>query len=191
LGGEAAHGILVMSPRAFERLKNFTPDRPIPGLFNLKTKNGEPNMELYNGVTINTPSMLCVEDAKDVLLWAKSIGGLNGLIKKNRENSEYLYNFIDNNKYLETLCKEKKYRSPTSISFTLKAEYFGNRNEEERKAFIKEMVKFLDNEGVAYDINGYKDAPACFRVWCGPTIDLEDIKILCEWLNYVLEEKLC
>jgi phosphoserine aminotransferase len=191
LGGEAAHGILAMSPRALERLKNFSPNRPIPGLLNLKTKNGEPNMELYNGMTINTPSMLCVEDIKDALLWTKNIGGLDGLIKKSRENSGYLYNSIDNNKYLETLCKEKKYRSPTSISFTLKTEYFGNRNEEERKAFIKEMVKFLESEDVAYDINGYKDAPACFRVWCGPTIDLEDIKILCEWLNYVMEEKIC
>jgi phosphoserine aminotransferase len=190
LGGEAAHGMLVLSPKAMERLKNFTPEnRAIPQIFLLKEKE-KINLDIYEGLTINTPSLLCVEDFKDALNWAKNIGGLNALIKRCKENSDYLYNFANTNKYFKPLVEIEKYRSPTSVCITLKDEFFGNKTEDERKVFIKDIVKILDKEEVAFDINGYRSAPACFRIWCGPTLEIEDIKNLCEWLNKLIYEKL-
>ncbi|MDR3290343.1 MAG: phosphoserine transaminase [Rickettsiales bacterium] len=171
LGGEAGHGIVIVSPKALERLNNFTPNRPIPSFMNLKSKD-----MWTEGLTLNTLSMLCVEDFRDALLWAKSNGGLEFLIKKTKENSDYLYNYLDNSNVFKTLCDNKKYRSKTSITFEFK-----ENNTEER---LKVIIDLLNKENIAVDFKGHRDAPLGFRVWCGPTIDLEDIKILCEWLDF-------
>ncbi|GMO56699.1 MAG: phosphoserine transaminase [Rickettsiales bacterium] len=171
LGGEAGHGVIILSPRAVERLNNFTPKFPIPVFMNLKNKD-----IFLEGLTINTLSMLCVEDFRDALLWAKNNGGLDFLINKTKENSDYLYNFLNNSPTYKPLCEEKKYQSRTSVTFI-----FRENSSDER---VKEVVELLAKEGIAYDIKGHRDCPIpCFRVWCGPTIALDDIKILCEWLE--------
>ena len=188
LGGEAGFGILILSPRAVERINEYIPEnRPIPKIYRIK-KDGKLNLEIFEGSTINTISMLCVEDFKDTLLWAKNNGGLDFLINKTKINSDYLYNFIDNSEYLETLCKEKKYRSPTSVCFSIKDKYFGSL--EEKQKTTKEITSILDSENIACDINSYKTAPTGFRIWCGPTVELDDIKIVCEWIDKILKEKI-
>jgi phosphoserine aminotransferase len=173
LGGEAGHGILILSPRALDRIKNYTPNWPIPSFLDLKNKS------ILENITINTPSLLCIEDFKDALLWIKNNGGLQYSIDKTKENSNYLYDFIEKSKFLRPFVFDKQYRSSTSVTFVLK----DNNNEEN----IKKVVNFLAEEKVAFDIKGHREVSSCFRVWCGPTVELEDIKILCEWLEYAVE----
>jgi phosphoserine aminotransferase len=166
LGGEAAHGVIVMGPRAIERLNNYTPDRPIPTFMDLRHKD-----IFTEGLTINTLSMLCVADCRDALEWAKGVD----LQKKTEENSGYLYDFIDKNPHFKPLVKLPQYRSKTAVAFII-----------ENVDKIQKIVDLLAEENVAFDIKGHRDAPPSFRVWCGPTVALEDIKILCEWLEWAV-----
>jgi phosphoserine aminotransferase len=172
LGGEAGHGVVILSPRAIKRLNEYTPTWPIPYFMNLKHKD-----VFVEGITINTLSMLCVEDLKDALLWAKNNGGLDFLIKKTEENSNYLYNFLDNSKYLTPLCKDKKYRSKTSVTFAFKE----NNTDERLKTIVDSMSKY----GFC-DIKGHRDAPTSFRIWCGPTVEIENLKNFCKKLEELL-----
>jgi phosphoserine aminotransferase len=178
LGGEAAHGVLILGPRAVERLESYTPDRPLPKLFRL-TKGGKLIEGIFKGETINTPSMLAVEDAIFALEWAKSIGGHQGLIARTDANAEALDRIVEERDWLGHLAADPAHRSKTSVCLTV---------EGADADFIKRFAKLLDTEGVAFDIAGYRDAPPGLRIWCGATVDAADIEALGPWLNWAWEQ---
>ncbi len=173
LGGEGAHGMLILSPRAVARLENYTPPWPMPKVFRM-TANGKLNEGLFKGDTINTPSMLCVADYLDALQWADSIGGLPGLIAKSQANLKMISDFVVSNDWISFLAKDPATVSNTSVCMTLKAS----------AEQVKKMVALLDAEGVAYDIGAYKDAPAGLRIWCGATVEAADLEALMPWLAW-------
>ncbi|MBB3763117.1 phosphoserine transaminase [Sphingomicrobium lutaoense] len=178
LGGEAAHGVLILGPRAVERLESHTPDRPLPKLFRL-TKKGKLMEEIFEGSTINTPSMLCVEDAIHSLEWAQSIGGLDGMIERCTANAEAVDRLVEERDWLHHLCPDPAIRSRTGVCLTLEGA------DQER---IKRMTALLEEEEVAYDIGGYRDAPPGLRIWCGATVETADIEALGPWLDYAWEK---
>ena len=174
LGGEGAHGVLILGPRAVERLENFTPDRPLPKIFRL-TKSGKLVEGIFTGETINTPSMLAVEDAIVALEWAKSIGGLNGMIARTEANAAALDRIVEARNWLGHLAQDSATRSKTSVCLTVDGA---------DTDFIKRFAKLLEQEGAAYDIAGYRDAPTGLRIWCGATVDTADIEALGPWLDW-------
>lgn len=181
LGGEAAHGMLVLSPRAVERLETYKPEWPLPKLFRM-TKGGKINEGLFQGETINTPSMLCVEDLLYAYDWVEEIGGLDALIKRSQDNLNIVSKFVDQHDWIEFLTKDPSIRSATSICLKLSAAC--PLTGEVRDATPKKMASLLDKEGVAFDINGYRDAPPSLRIWGGGTINPEDMEALMPWLNW-------
>ena len=187
LGGEAAHGVLILSPRAVERMENYTPAWPMPKIFRM-TANGKLNEGIFVGDVINTPSMMCVEDVIDALNWAKSVGGLKGMIARSKASFKVLEDFVAKSDWAEFLAQDKSYRSNTSVCLSIKADWFKAKSPEEQKEIVKTMVKLLGNEGVAFDCNAYKDAPAGLRFWCGATIEADDVKKLCPWLDWAYEQ---
>ena len=178
LGGEGAHGVLILGPRAVERLENFTPDRPLPKIFRL-TKSGKLIEGIFTGETINTPSMLAVEDAIVALEWAKSIGGLNGMIARTEANAAALDRIVEGRNWLGHLAQDSATRSKTSVCLTV---------DDADTDFIKRFAKLLEQEGAAYDIAGYRDAPTGLRIWCGATVDTADIEALGPWLDWAWEQ---
>ncbi len=187
LGGEGAHGVLILSPKAVERLESYTPSWPMPKLFRM-TANGKLNEGIFVGDTINTPSMMCVEDVIDALNWAKSVGGLNGMINRSKASFKVLEDFVAKSDWAEFLAQKTEYRSNTSVCLSIKADWFKAKTVDEQKEIIKKMVKLLADEGVAFDCNAYKDAPAGLRFWCGTTVETEDVKKLCPWLDWAYEQ---
>jgi phosphoserine aminotransferase len=177
LGGEGAHGVLILGPRAVERLEGFTPDRPLPKLFRL-TKSGKLNEGIFKGETINTPSMLAVEDAIFALEWAKGLGGLQGLIARSDANAAALDRIVEGRNWLGHLAQESATRSRTSVCLTVAGA---------DADFIKRFAKLLESEGAAYDVAGYRDAPPGLRIWCGATVDTADIEALGPWLDWAWE----
>jgi phosphoserine aminotransferase len=177
LGGEAGHGMLVLSPRAVARLETYTPSWPLPKIFRM-TKKGKFMSDIFDGSTINTPSMLCNEDYLDALAWADSIGGLDGLIKRSNSNLEAFEGFVEKHDWIHFLAEKKEIRSNTSVCFTL------DLSPDQVKAF----VKLLEKEQVAYDCGAYRDAPAGLRFWCGATVEKSDIEKLLPWLEWAYEE---
>jgi len=178
LGGEGAHGMLILSPRAVERLETYTPEnRPLPKIFRM-TKKGKIDKAIFNGATINTPSMLAVEDYIDALSWAEKMGGVDGLIKKSQDNLAVLEHFVDENEWIEFLAKDPTTRSSTSVCLTL------DLSDDQ----IKKFVSLLDKESIAFDIGGYRDAPPSIRIWCGSTVETEDSEALMPWLTWAYEE---
>ena len=173
LGGEGAHGMLILSPRAVERIEAYNPPWPMPKVFRMKS-GGKLLDGLFKGETINTPSMLCVSDYLDALQWAESIGGVKGTIARSEGNLKVIEDFVAVNDWISFLAKDKATRSNTSVCLTLKA------TEEQ----VKKMAKLLETEGVAYDIGAYKDAPAGLRIWCGATVEQADLKTLMPWLTW-------
>lgn len=176
LGGEAAHGMLVISPRVVERIESYNPPWPMPKIFRLK-KKGKFDESVFIGSTINTPSMLCNEDYLQALNWSESIGGLKALIAKSEENLSVFEDFVAKHDWIHFLAKEKQYRSNTSVCFTVDLP--------EDK--LKSMIKLLAEEKAAYDIGAYSEAPAGLRVWCGATVEKSDLQILCQWLEWAYE----
>ncbi len=184
LGGEAAHGILVLSPRAVERLENYTPAWPLPKIFRL-TKSGKLIEGIFSGATINTPSMLAVEDYLVALEWAKSVGGLQGMIGRADANTAVLETFIDTHDWLEFLADDPALRSNTSVCVK-----FNDPRIKDGAGFAKAVAKRLENAGVAYDIGAYRDAPAGLRIWCGSTVETADLQALMPWLDWAFNAEI-
>ena len=187
LGGEAGHGMLVLAPRAVAHLESYDPPWPLPKIFRLK-KGGKINRAIFEGDTINTPSMLCVEDYLDALKWADTIG-LDGLIAKSLENLKVVEAWVANNDWIEFLAEPKEIRSNTSVCLSVVSPKVRALPKEEQAKFLKGISAELGKRKVAYDTGSYKDAPAGFRFWCGPTIDTDDIRIALEELGKVYREK--
>jgi len=177
LGGEAAHGMLVLSPRAVERIETYSPPWPIPKVFLLKSK-GKIMSGIFEGSTINTPSMLCNEDYLKALEWAESIGGLRGLWQKSGNNLSVVESFVEGRDWIHFLASDKSIRSNTSVCLKLDLP-------EDR---IKAVVKLLEDEGASYDIASYRDAPVGLRYWCGATVEAEDLEIALQWLDWAYHE---
>ncbi|HVJ71674.1 MAG TPA: phosphoserine transaminase [Sphingomicrobium sp.] len=178
LGGEGAHGVLILGPRAVDRLEGFAPDRPLPKLFRL-TKSGNLSEAIFTGETINTPSMLAVEDAIFALEWAKSVGGLKGMIARTEANAAALDRIVAQRNWLGHLAQNPASRSKTSVCLTVASA---------DAALIKRFAALLEAEGAAYDIAGYRDAPPGLRIWCGATVDTADIEALGPWLDWAWME---
>ncbi|HSF95609.1 MAG TPA: phosphoserine transaminase [Thermohalobaculum sp.] len=183
LGGEGGHGMLILSPRAVERLESYAPDRPLPKVFRL-TKAGALIDGVFKGETINTPSMLAVADYVDALDWADSAGGLNGLFARADANFAALQGWADRTPWIGNLVAAREARSNTSVCLKITDPRIAGLDEAAQRAFVKRMVGLLESDGVAYDINGYRDAPPGLRIWCGATVDTADIERLTPWLDW-------
>ena len=184
LGGEAAHGILVLSPRAVERLETYTPAWPMPKIFRM-TKGGKLIDGIFVGETINTPSMLAVEDYLVALDWARSVGGLQGLIARANANAQAVWDFCDARDWIANLAKDAATRSNTSVCLK-----FTDDRIKDGAAFAKSVAKRLDVENVAYDIGAYRDAPAGLRIWCGGTVETADIVAMLPWLEWAFDAEI-
>ncbi len=183
LGGEGAHGVIILSPRAVERLESYKPAWPLPKIFRL-TSGGKLIEGIFSGETINTPSMLCVEDYIDALQWAKSVGGLKGLIGRADANAAALNGFVDQSKWLANLAKVPATRSNTSVCLVINDPDILALDKDAQANFAKAIASQLEKEGVAYDIGSYRDAPAGLRIWCGATVETADVKALTSWLDF-------
>ena len=183
LGGEGGHGMVVLSPRAVERLQTFQPDRPLPKIFRL-TKDGKLIDAVFEGATINTPSMLCVADYEDALDWTDRIGGSAALKGRADENFEALQRWVDRTDWVENLVENPSARSNTSVCLKIVAPEYVALGETAQRPFIDRMVGNLEGLGVAFDIKGYRDAPPGLRIWCGCTVQSTDVAILCDWLDW-------
>ncbi len=187
LGGEAAHGMLALSPRAVERLENYTPPRPLPKIFRLTSK-GKLSEGVFKGETINTPSMLCVEDALDGLRWAQRVGGLPALIARSEGNLAAFAAWVEGSDWASFLAEDPATRSCTSICLKLTAEWFTALPPDEQTKAVKQLASLLEKQGVAYDIAGHRDAPPHLRIWGGATIETSDVRALLPWLDWAAVE---
>ncbi|NMJ42548.1 phosphoserine transaminase [Roseomonas sp. JC162] len=185
LGGEAAHGMLALSPRAVARLESFSPDRPLPKIFRM-TKGGKLNEGIFKGETINTPSMLCVEDAIDGLKWAESIGGLKGLVARSEANLAAIARWVATKPGYDFLAEDAATRSCTSICLKITAPWFTVMGADAQAATAKKIASLLEKEGVALDAGAYRDAPPGLRIWGGATVETSDIEALLPWLDWAL-----
>jgi phosphoserine aminotransferase len=188
LGGEAAHGMLVLSPKAIARLESYDPPWPLPKIFRLK-KSGKINKAIFDGDVINTPSMLCVEDYLDALQWAGKIG-LDGLIKKSRANLKVVEDWVAKTDWVKFLAQDAKIRSNTSVCLSVTSPKVNALSADEKGKFLKSIASELGKKNIANDINSYKDAPAGYRFWCGPTIEESDIKTALSELEKAYNEKI-
>ena len=189
LGGEAGHGVLVLSPKAVERINSYNPPWPIPKLFQLR-KNGKLNLEIFSGATINTPSMLCVEDFLDALNWTKEVGGLSGLISRSKNNLNIIKNWVSVSHWADFLCEDVNNLSSTSICLKLTDPKIIDLPIEIKNNIEKNIIKLLEQHKVAYDIGSYRSAPPGLRIWGGPTVENEDVKNLLPWLDWAYYETL-
>ncbi len=189
LGGEAAHGMLILSPRAVQRLETFVPPRPLPKIFRM-TSGGKLIEGLFKGETINTPSMICVEDYIDALAWAEKIGGLDALVKRANQNLAVIADFVGKSKWAGFLAEDPALRSNTSVCLRIVDPRVVALPAEAQAAIPKRIESLLDAEGIAHDINGYRDAPPGLRIWAGATIERSDLDALFPWLDWAFETAL-
>ncbi|MBA4490585.1 phosphoserine transaminase [Paracoccus sp. S1E-3] len=184
LGGEGAHGILILSPRAVERLESHVPAWPLPKIFRM-TKGGKLIEGIFKGETINTPSMLCVEDYLVALTWAKSVGGLQGLVGRANANAQAVWDFCAARDWIENLAEDPATASTTSVCLK-----FTDPRIKDGAAFAKAVAKRLEKEGVGLDLGAYRDAPAGLRIWCGSTVELADVQALLPWIEWAFEAEI-
>ena len=187
LGGEAAHGMIALSPKAIERLENYQPSWPIPKVFRMASKK-KFILGIFEGNTINTPSMLCVEDALDALNWAKNLGGLSALIDRSDKSFKYINDWINKTKWVDFLSVDPDTRSNTSITFKINEKWFLEKKETKQREIMKDIIILLSKAHVAYDINGYPKAPPSFRIWGGATVEPENVKKLLPWIDWAYSE---
>jgi phosphoserine aminotransferase len=183
LGGEAAHGMLILSPRAVARLESYTPPWPLPKIFRM-TKGGKLMEGIFVGETINTPSMLCVEDYLDALQWAKSVGGLPALQARANANTKAIAEWVTRTEWIDFLAADPALRSNTSVCLKIVDPAVTRLAPDAQAAFVKGLAAALEKEGVAYDIDSYRDAPLGLRVWCGSTVETSDVEALTLWLDW-------
>ena len=183
LGGEAAHGMLILSPRAVARLESYTPPWPLPKIFRM-TKGGKLIDGIFQGETINTPSMLCVEDYLDALEWAKSAGGLSALRARADGNARVISEWVSRAKWIDFLAGDPSIRSNTSVCLKVVDPAITRLAPDAQAAFVKSIAAALDKEGVAFDIDAYRDAPPGLRIWCGSTVERADVEALTLWLDW-------
>jgi phosphoserine aminotransferase len=183
LGGEAAHGMLVLSPRAVARLESYTPAWPLPKIFRM-TKGGKLNEAIFEGETINTPSMLCVEDYLDALAWAKSIGGLNALIARADANTKVIADWVRRTPWVEFLARDPATRSNTSVCLKVVDPAVTKLTADAQAGFAKSLAAMIEKEGAGYDLAHYRDAPPGLRIWCGATVEAGDVEALTAWLDW-------
>ncbi len=183
LGGEAAHGMIVLSPRAVERLESYLPPWPVPKIFRL-TRGGKLVEGIFRGETINTPSMLCVEDVLDALRWAEQVGGLAGMIARAEGNLAMVADWVAGSAWIDFLAAEANTRSCTSVCLTITDQWCAEQPEADRRAVAKAVAELLEREAVAFDINGHREAPPGLRIWTGATIERADIEALLPWLDW-------
>jgi len=187
LGGEAQHGMLALGPRAVERLETYTPPWPLPKVFRL-TKNGKVDRAIFAGETINTPSMLCVEDHLDALDWAERIGGRKVLMARADANAAALSRWVARTPWIEHLACDPQTRSNTSVCLKIADPAVARLDKNGQAAFVKRLTAKLESERVAYDIAGHREAPPSLRIWCGTTVETSDIEALCLWLDWAFAE---
>ncbi|THD58379.1 MAG: phosphoserine transaminase [Bradyrhizobium sp.] len=187
LGGEAAHGMLVLSPRAVERLETYKPAWPLPKIFRM-TKGGKLNEGIFEGETINTPSMLCVEDYLDALNWAKSVGGLKALIGRADANTKVLADWKAKTLWIDFLARDPKIRSNTSVCMRVVDPAITSLTPDAQVDFAKKLVALVEKEGAGYDFAHYRDAPAGLRIWCGATVEANDVALLTQWIDWAFAE---
>jgi phosphoserine aminotransferase len=188
LGGEGAHGMLILSPRAVERLESYVPAWPMPKLFRM-TKGGKLIEGIFKGETINTPSMLAVEDYLDALRWAKEIGGLDALVARADANFAVVDRFVETSGWLANLATDPATRSNTSVCLSIVDPDIAALDADGQAAFAKGLVALLDKQGVAYDIGHYRDAPPGLRIWCGATVETSDLEALMPWLDWAFAQQ--
>lgn len=186
MGGEAGHGIIILSPKAVNRLETWNPPWPLPKIFRM-TQNGKLIEGIFEGATINTPSLLCVEDFLYSLSWAKSLGGLPALMTRTRTNAGVIENFVEENNWIDYLPSSLEIRSPTSVCLKFNHPKLTKDN---MASFAKKIAKILENEGVALDIKNYKKAPPGLRIWCGATVEKEDLELLMPWIKWAFEKEI-
>jgi phosphoserine aminotransferase len=187
LGGEAAHGMIALSPRAVARLESHTPAWPLPKIFRM-TKGGKISEDIFEGATINTPSMLCVEDYLDALNWGKSVGGLNGLIGRADANAKAVADWVAHTPWIENLAANPAIRSNTSVCLKVVDPAVLKLAPDAQAKFVKGIAAVLEKEGIAYDIDAYRDAPSGLRIWCGATVEKADVEALTQWLDWAYAE---
>jgi phosphoserine aminotransferase len=183
MGGEGAHGMLILSPRAVERLESYTPAWPMPKVFRL-TKGGKLIAGIFKGETINTPSMMAVEDYLDALIWAEGVGGFAGLQNRVQQNFNAIDAWVGKTDWVDFLCPDAALRSTTSVCLVIGSKEVTALEADAQAAFAKKLVSLLDAEGVAYDIGAYRDAPAGLRIWAGATVETSDLTALFPWLDW-------
>lgn len=187
LGGEGAHGMIVLSPRAVERLESYTPPRPLPKIFRM-TKKGKLITGIFAGETINTPSMLVVEDCLDALKWVDNIGGLRATIQKSESNFAAIENWINQNDWIDFLATAPETRSTTSVCLKITDPWFTAQDSDAQAGHIGKMCKLLEQEDAAYDIKAYRDAPPGLRIWCGATVEQDDIAAALPWVSWSYQQ---
>ena len=189
LGGEGAHGMIALSPRAVERLESYEPSWPMPKIFQI-AKNKKFTKEIFEGATINTPSLLATEDAIDALNWCIEVGGQKELIKRSKNNLGVIKNWIEKNDWVEFLATDPKTYSSTSICFKFTHSDFTKLDNDNQKKLVKELCSLIEKEDAGYDINAYKDAPAGIRIWGGATVESSDIEKVLPWIEWAFFETL-
>ena len=187
LGGEAAHGMLILSPRAVARLESYTPPWPLPKIFRM-TKGGKVNRGIFEGETINTPSMLCVEDYLDALAWAKSAGGLKGLRARADGNAKVIHDWVARTPWIANLAEQDETRSNTSVCLKVVDPAITSLSVDAQWAFVKDLVARIEKEGAAYDIATHRDAPPGLRIWCGSTVERADLAALTPWIDWAFAQ---
>jgi len=183
MGGEAQHGMLILSPKAVERIESYDPAWPLPKLFRLK-KGDKLNRAIFEGATINTPSLLATEDYIAALEWAKSIGGRKAMIERADANAKIVLDWIESTPWLRNMVSDPALRTNTGVCMVFQGEWYDNLPDDEKAAVPKKIVKLLEERNVGYDFNGYRDAPPSLRIWCGGTLEQEDIRRLLPWIEW-------